>query len=72
MAIARALAAGRGLVLLDEPSSRLDEASAAAVGGLLAAAAREHGRTVVYATHDPLLSGQADRVLALDGAPGGQ
>jgi ABC-type lipoprotein export system ATPase subunit len=67
VAIARALASGRGLVLLDEPSSRLDEASAAAVGGLLAAAAREHGRTVVYATHDRLLSGQADRVLALDG-----
>jgi len=72
VAIARALASGRGLVLLDEPSSRLDEASAAAVGALLAAAAREHGRTVVCATHDPLLSGQADRVLALGGEPGGQ
>jgi len=72
VAIARALASGRGLVLLDEPSSRLDEASAAAVGALLAAAARQHGRTVVCATHDPLLSGQADRVVALSGGPGGQ
>jgi ABC-type lipoprotein export system ATPase subunit len=66
VAIARALASGRGLVLLDEPSSRLDEANAAAVGALLAAVAREHGRTVVCATHDPLLGGQADRVVALD------
>jgi ABC-type lipoprotein export system ATPase subunit len=69
VAIARALASGRGLVLLDEPSSRLDEANAAAVGALLAAAAREHGRTVVCATHDPLLGEHAGRVLALDAAP---
>jgi putative ABC transport system ATP-binding protein len=59
-------------VLLDEPSSRLDEAGAAAVGALLAAAAREDGRTVVCATHDPLLSGQADRILRLDRPAGGQ
>jgi ABC-type lipoprotein export system ATPase subunit len=72
VAIARALASGRGLVLLDEPSSRLDEANAAAVGALLAAAAREHGRTVVCATHDPLVSDQADRVLALDRPASGQ
>ncbi len=70
--IARALASGRGLVLLDEPSSRLDEANAAAVGALLAAVAREHGRTVICATHDPLLSGRADRVLALDRSPAAQ
>jgi ABC-type lipoprotein export system ATPase subunit len=66
VAIGRALASRRGRVLLDEPSTPLDEANAAAVGALLTAAARGHGRAVVCATHDPLLSGQADRVLALD------
>jgi peptide/nickel transport system ATP-binding protein len=69
VAIARGLASGRGVLLLDEPSSRLDEANAAGVGALLAAAAAEHGRTVVCATHDPLLGEHAGRVLALDAAP---
>ncbi|HEV3055373.1 MAG TPA: ATP-binding cassette domain-containing protein, partial [Solirubrobacteraceae bacterium] len=38
VALARALACARGLLILDEPTSRLDEATAAAVGTMLRAA----------------------------------
>ncbi len=65
VAIARALAAGRGLLLVDEPTARLDERSARETGLLLAAAAREHGATVIAATHDPLLAEAAGAELAL-------
>ena len=63
VALARALACARGLLILDEPTSRLDEATAAAVGTMLRAAARQH--TVVCATHDPELLRHADEVVRL-------
>ena len=66
VAIARALAAGRSLLLVDEPTSRLDEASAAAIAELLANAAHVHGATVVCATHDPVLADAADVRIVLD------
>jgi ABC-type lipoprotein export system ATPase subunit len=55
VAVARALAGERPLLLADEPTARLDEESAAHVGRLLAEAAHSHGRAVVCATHDPAL-----------------
>ena len=64
VALARALASSRGLLILDEPTSRLDEVNASAVAGLLAAAARA-GHTVICATHDPQLISQADEVMRL-------
>ena len=66
MAIARALAAGRGLLLVDEPTSHLDEATAAATAELLRRAAHAHGATVVCATHDPVVIEAADTELPLD------
>jgi putative ABC transport system ATP-binding protein len=54
VALARALACARGLLLVDEPTSRLDGSAAAAIAALLAAASRE-GQTVICATHDPEL-----------------
>jgi energy-coupling factor transport system ATP-binding protein len=65
-AIARALACAPSLALVDEPTSRLDQANAAVVAGLLADAARLHGATVVVATHDPVLIERADDVVALE------
>ena len=55
VAIARALAARPALLLADEPTARLDEANARAVGVLLAELARSTGAAVVCATHDPVL-----------------
>jgi ABC-type lipoprotein export system ATPase subunit len=61
VALARALACARGLLLLDEPTSRLDEANAVMVAELL----RTEHQTVVCATHDPEVVRRADHVLEL-------
>jgi ABC-type lipoprotein export system ATPase subunit len=67
LALARALASARGLLIVDEPTSRQDETNARTVAALLAAAAHQEGQTVICATHDPAVIGQADHVVALDG-----
>jgi ABC-type lipoprotein export system ATPase subunit len=66
VAIARALAAGADVVLMDEPTSRLDQANAESVAALLAEAAGARNAAVVCATHDPLLVEAAGRRLVLD------
>jgi ABC-type lipoprotein export system ATPase subunit len=63
VAIARALARRPDIVLLDEPTARLDQESAALVAGLLVSAARLSGAAVVCATHDALLTQRADDVI---------
>jgi ABC-type lipoprotein export system ATPase subunit len=65
VAIARALAADVDLLLVDEPSARLDEGNGRIAGALIARAARERGIAVVCATHDPVLVELADDVLEL-------
>jgi ABC-type lipoprotein export system ATPase subunit len=65
VAIARALAARPELLVADEPTSRLDQANALAVGALFVRLAREHGTAIVCATHDPLLIEQSDAVVSL-------
>jgi ABC-type lipoprotein export system ATPase subunit len=67
LALARALASARGLLIVDEPTSRQDENNARAIAALLAAAAREEGQTVICATHDPAVIRQADNVVVLNG-----
>jgi ABC-type lipoprotein export system ATPase subunit len=65
VAIARAVAARPALLLADEPTARLDQSNALAVGNLLVRLARESNAAVVCATHDPLVIEQADQELAL-------
>jgi ABC-type lipoprotein export system ATPase subunit len=65
VAIARALATDASLLLVDEPTARLDEENARAVGALLARAAHERGLAVVCATHDPALIELTDEKLEL-------
>ena len=68
VAVARAAAALPELLLVDEPTARLDEANAAAVAELLARLSAEAGTTVVVATHDPLVVERADEELVLGAA----
>ena len=65
VAIARALAPQPKLLLADEPTSRLDQANAIAVGTLFVRLARDFDAAVVCATHDPLLIEQAEETLRL-------
>jgi ABC-type lipoprotein export system ATPase subunit len=65
LALARALASARGLLIVDEPTSRLDEANAVMTARLLSAASLTDGQTVLCATHDERLLALADNVVDL-------
>jgi len=67
LALARALASARGLLVIDEPTSRQDENNARAIADLLATAAHDEGQTVICATHEPAVIDQADNVVVLNG-----
>jgi putative ABC transport system ATP-binding protein len=64
VAVARALAGRPEIVLADEPTSNLDEASGQAVIDLLGQA-HAAGLTVIAASHDPRLAAVATRVCEL-------
>jgi putative ABC transport system ATP-binding protein len=64
-AVARALVTEPAVVFADEPTGALDLRSAREVLTLLRAVVREHGRTVVMVTHDPVAAAYADSVLFL-------
>jgi putative ABC transport system ATP-binding protein len=65
VAIARALVHRPNLVLADEPTGNLDQATAAEVLPVLLGLARSHGAMLVMVTHDAAVSDLADRVLEL-------
>jgi putative ABC transport system ATP-binding protein len=66
VAIARALANDPVLVLADEPTGSLDEASIELVLGLLARLRSDRpDLTLVVATHDPRVAGRADRTVKM-------
>ena len=65
--IARALAQGSPVVLLDEPTTALDVGHQQQVLELIDDLRRQHGLTVVTTMHDLTLAGQyADRLVLLD------
>jgi lipoprotein-releasing system ATP-binding protein len=67
VAIARALVAQPALLLADEPTGDLDEATAGQLHELLGEMHREHGLTSIIATHNGRLAAVCDRVLRLEG-----
>ena len=65
VAIARALVNRPRLLLADEPTSNLDDEACRAVTDLLLGAARQHGVSLVIATHDGRLKAKFARQLEL-------
>ena len=65
VAIARALAAKPALVLADEPTGNLDEASADAVIDLLLSQVADTGAALLLVTHSERLASRTDRRLHL-------
>jgi putative ABC transport system ATP-binding protein len=69
VAVARAIASEPAIVLADEPTANLDQATGRSLVGLMRELNRERGITFVFSTHDPMVLEQADRVVRLvDGA----
>jgi lipoprotein-releasing system ATP-binding protein len=66
VAVARALVMKPALLLADEPTGDLDEATADSLHQLLRDMHAEHGLTSVIATHNPRLAAACDRVLRME------
>jgi lipoprotein-releasing system ATP-binding protein len=66
VAVARALVHRPALLLADEPTGNLDEATAADLHALLREMHREHQLTSVIATHNLALARACDRIVRLE------
>ena len=67
VAVARALVMRPAVLLADEPTGDLDEATADALHGLLREMHQTYGLTSIIATHNPRLAAGCDRILRLEG-----
>ncbi|MFO1185505.1 MAG: ABC transporter ATP-binding protein [Bauldia sp.] len=65
VAIARALVARPQILLADEPTGNLDEATGAGVADLLFAACRDRGMTLILVTHEMTLAKRCRRLVHL-------
>jgi putative ABC transport system ATP-binding protein len=65
VAIARALANDPGILLMDEPTGRLDQATGKRVLDLVEQLNRDRGLTVVLVTHDPAVAARAGRIIRM-------
>jgi putative ABC transport system ATP-binding protein len=65
VAIARALAPDPKILIADEPTGNLDQATGRQVADLLFAKATERGMTLVLVTHDPALANRCARQVAM-------
>ena len=67
LGVARCLAAGFGIIMLDEPSAGLDARETAEFGSLLSSLVRERGIGVVLVEHDmALVMSVCDEIYVLD------
>jgi ABC-type lipoprotein export system ATPase subunit len=66
VALARAFATRATVLLLDEPLAHVGRRQAESLWAFMAAECRQHGISLIYATHDPALIDAADHVLELE------
>jgi putative ABC transport system ATP-binding protein len=66
VAVARALVAGPGLILADEPTAALDRQSGRDVVELMRDLAKSSGMPILLVTHDPRILDVADRVVKME------
>jgi putative ABC transport system ATP-binding protein len=65
VALARALAPDPAILVADEPTGNLDEATGATIVDLLFRLRAERGATLVLVTHDEALARRCDRAIRL-------
>jgi putative ABC transport system ATP-binding protein len=65
VALARALAPRPAILVADEPTGNLDEATGQAIIDLMFELRAERGATLVLVTHDPDLAARCDRTIRL-------
>ncbi|MDQ0472481.1 ABC transporter ATP-binding protein [Labrys wisconsinensis] len=65
VALARALAPDPRILVADEPTGNLDEATGAAIIETMFALKRERGATLVLVTHDMALAARCDRTVRI-------
>ncbi|HEY2780502.1 MAG TPA: ABC transporter ATP-binding protein [Steroidobacteraceae bacterium] len=65
VAIARALVKHPEIVLADEPTANLDSETGASIVALMRRMQSQSKTTFIFATHDPHLISQADRLVAM-------
>jgi putative ABC transport system ATP-binding protein len=65
VALARALAPRPAILVADEPTGNLDEASGRAIIDLIFELKGQRGATLVLVTHDPGLAARCDRIIRL-------
>src|SRR5215472_11659633 len=66
VAIARAIVADPTFLLCDEPTGDLDRKSADEILGILTQLTKEHGKTIMMVTHDPMAAERAQATLHLN------
>ena len=66
VAVARALVQDPRLLLADEPTGNLDDATGQQVMALLDRVTRQAGRSLVLVTHSPQVAAMADRVFTIE------
>ena len=65
VAIARSLAPEPAILIADEPTGNLDQATGRQIADLLFSKAEERGMTLVLVTHDPSLAARCTRQIAM-------